>query len=126
MTRREGRAIAQTCLHYGGILVALRFAMATLHTKKSRTNHGRAGEALRMLRWTLSRDGASITCEIGVTERRKFEVCFVPHWDVSASVIEEFNGASRAVTRHAEIVRHLRDAGWTRPTGRVHVNAARL
>ena len=90
--------------------------MATIQTKKARPNQGYSDEAPRMLRWTFSRDGASITCQIDMTERRKFEVCVVPHWDVSASVIEEFDAVSRAVTRHAEIARRLRDAGWTGST----------
>ena len=91
--------------------------MATIDTmKKNRQNHECGQESLRMLRWTLSRGGAAITCEIDMTRRRTFEVCVVPHWDVSASVVEEFDGASRAVTRHAEIAGSLRDAGWTATT----------
>jgi len=72
----------------------------------------------RVLRWVFHRNHDAITCEIDATDDRAFEVCIVPHWNVSASTIERFDVAYRAFERHAELARRLQDGGW------VHAAAA--
>ena len=37
----------------------------------------------------------------------------IPHWNVSASVVERFGNAVISMERHAALARALRDAGWT-------------
>jgi hypothetical protein len=70
--------------------------------------------SVRVLRWVFRRREHAITCEIDAATDRTFEVCIVPHWDVSTSTIERFDAAHRAFERHAEVARRLRDAGWVR------------
>jgi len=74
-------------------------------------------DSTRVLRWVFRRDGRAITCEIDADRTHTFEVSIVPHWDVSASVVERFDAARHAFLRHAEMVRRLRDAGWVRADG---------
>lgn len=71
-------------------------------------------ESTRVLRWVFRRSNDTITCEIDETGDRRFEVCIVPHWDVSAGTIERFDAAYRAFERHAQLARRLREAGWVR------------
>src|SRR3990167_5941273 len=66
------------------------------------------------LRWVFHRDEDAITCEIDTAGERAFDVCIVPHWDVSASSIERFDTVHRAFERHAELACRLREAGWHR------------
>ncbi len=72
--------------------------------------------SVRVLRWVFRRRTDAITCEIDTAGNRVFEVCIVPHWDVSASTIERFDAAHRAFERHAEVAQRLREAGWARAT----------
>ena len=65
-----------------------------------------------VLRWTFQRDANAITCELDARGHRSYDVCVVPHWDVSSSVVEHFEGPSVALLRHAEIARRLRAGGW--------------
>jgi len=65
------------------------------------------------LRWLLTRGHDKITCEIHVTPERAFEVGFFPHWDLSQAVLARFDHPTAALARHADVVRQLRDAGWT-------------
>jgi len=83
-------------------------------------------EIMRVLRWVFLRHAHAITCEIDANKDRAYDVCVVPHWDVSASVIERFDTEYQAFERHAEVVRHLREAGWVRvqPWVSDSVNAA--
>ena len=71
-------------------------------------------DSTRVLRWVFRRNGQAITCEIDANPAPAFEVSLVPHWNVSASAIERFDGAHDAFLRHAEVARRLRDAGWVR------------
>jgi hypothetical protein len=67
-----------------------------------------------VLRWVFQRSTHAITCEIDAAGDRAFDVCIVPHWDVSAATIERFDAEYRAFERHAELSRRLREAGWVR------------
>jgi len=71
-------------------------------------------EFMRVLRWDFRRNNQVITCEIDAEGGRAYDVCVVPHWDVSASAIERFDASYRAFERHAEVARQLREAGWVR------------
>jgi hypothetical protein len=65
-----------------------------------------------ILRWVFQRDVETLTCRIDVADTNRFEVCVVPHWDVSQAVIERFDAPMSALSRHAEIARRLRESGW--------------
>ena len=65
-----------------------------------------------MLRWVFQRGEWTVTCELDLRGPHTFDVCLVPHWDVSGTVIESFGDAVTAMERHAELARALRHAGW--------------
>ena len=44
-----------------------------------------------------------LTCEISINGSQSYDVCVVPHWDVSSSVVEAYNRPAAALGRHAEI-----------------------
>ena len=71
-----------------------------------------AEESVRVLRWVFFRGTKAVSCEVRATGQRVFDVCVVPHWDVSSAVIEAFDRPGLALQRHAEISSHLRGAGW--------------
>lgn len=66
-----------------------------------------------LLRWIFERNARTLTCELDVSGNRDYDVCVVPHWDVSSSHIEHFEAPAAAFLRHAEIARRLRADGWT-------------
>jgi hypothetical protein len=66
-----------------------------------------------MLRWVFQRQDRFITCELDAVRDGQYEVCVIPHWDVRASVIEQWPNVLTAVERHARLAREFRDAGWT-------------
>ncbi len=66
-----------------------------------------------MVRWVFGREENSITCEVDFIEDQGYDVSLVPHWDVSAAAIEHYDSAVKAMGRHAELARGLRDGGWT-------------
>jgi hypothetical protein len=72
----------------------------------------RTVEPVRLLRWNFLRGTNAITCEVAARSTNSYDVCVVPHWDVSSSVIETFDSAWSALERHAEISLQLREAGW--------------
>ena len=65
-----------------------------------------------VLRWIFRRAAKAITCQVEVRADRSYGVYLVPHWDVSSSVVEHFDGAAVALLRHAVIARRLRESGW--------------
>lgn len=65
-----------------------------------------------VLRWIFRRDASALTCGLDVRANRAYDVCVVPHWDVSSSLIEHFDAPAGALLRHAEIARRLRENGW--------------
>ena len=76
-----------------------------------RTPHRNSGPT-PILRWTLQRNAAMLTCEVDVTDGAQFDVSVVPHWDIAAATIERFDAPISALGRHADIVVRLREAGW--------------
>jgi hypothetical protein len=75
---------------------------------------------MRVLRWVFRRNHAAITCEIDAAGDHAFDVCVIPHWNVSASTIERFDAVYRAFERHAELARRLGDAGWVHTPEMTH------
>lgn len=71
-------------------------------------------ESARVLRWVFRRGKQAITCEIDATRGGGCEVCLVPHWNVSASLVESFHTVHEGFQRHAEVARRLRETGWSR------------
>src|SRR5678815_1985537 len=65
-----------------------------------------------ILRWVFLRGTKAVTCEVTVCGNLTYDVCVVPHWDVSSSAIETFDRPASALRRHAEIACHFREAGW--------------
>ena len=53
-----------------------------------------------------------MTCEIDALDDRSYDVSVVPHWNISATVVEHFDLALSAMERHASIARRLRADGW--------------
>jgi len=81
-------------------------------TSINRRVAAKPAESAGILRWIFFRGTRVLTCEI-----RRFgktnDVSVVPHWDVSASVIESFDRPASALRRHAEIASDFRQAGWS-------------
>jgi hypothetical protein len=71
-----------------------------------------AAEPVRLVRWVFQRGENALTCEVDQSQST-YDVCVVPHWDVSASVVEETDSPTLALQRHAEIARYLRQTGWS-------------
>jgi hypothetical protein len=54
-----------------------------------------------------------ITCAIEMVEGGSaFDVWVLPHWDLSASTVEQFEDAASAFEHHAALALMLREAGW--------------
>lgn len=86
----------------------------------------RRNESVGILRWIFLRGAKALTCEVRVNGRHSHDVCVVPHWDVSSSIVERYDRPASALRRHAQIARDFRQAGWTliREAGNQHVGAA--
>jgi hypothetical protein len=69
-------------------------------------------DAEPVLRWIFRRERDVLSCGLEVGANRAYDVCVVPHWDVSSSLIEHFDAPADALLRHAEIARRLRERGW--------------
>jgi hypothetical protein len=92
------------CFHTSGVAPALplKVSMRTML----------ATEPVRMVRWVFQRGENALTCEVDHSQST-YDVCVVPHWDVSAAVVEEIDSPTDALQRHAEIVQYLRETGWS-------------
>ena len=71
-------------------------------------------QATTVLQSVLHRGDRTLSCDVIARGRRSYDVCVVPHWDVSSSVIETFSAGTKAVRRHAELSWLFRQAGWER------------
>ena len=65
-----------------------------------------------VLRWIFERNEMTLTCEVNATGGHRYDVCVIPHWDVSQGVVAKFHSPLAAFERHAEIARQLRAGGW--------------
>ena len=93
------------------------------------TQHVPAGtaESVGVLRWVFIRGTRALTCELRVNGPHSHDVCVVPHWDVSSSIVERHDRAASAMRRHAEISSYFRQAGWilVRDTAPAHATVRR-
>jgi len=85
--------------------------MTTSSNRKVSTR--RQSESAGILRWIFLRGSKALTCEVRAFGKQTFDVCVVPHWDVSSSVVETFKRPGMALRRHAEIAFYFREAGWS-------------
>jgi len=71
-------------------------------------------KAASVLRWVFQKGDKSLTCLLQRSGAdSSYDICVVPHWDVTSAVVEETETPIRAFCRHAEIALALRTAGWS-------------
>ena len=103
-----------------GTCVALLVAMMTI----SMTNTpGRPlkTEPACILRWVFHRGPDALTCAVDAASgRSSYDVCILPHWNLSLATVEHFDAPASALQRHAEIASRLQLAGWTAQYGASH------
>jgi len=74
----------------------------------------RTGPPVCLVRWIFHRSGNTLTCQVDASATRSsYDVSVVPHWNVASAVIETVGTPGRALQRHAEIAKHLRETGWS-------------
>jgi hypothetical protein len=78
-------------------------------TKTSKTA---AAEARELVKWVFLREMKAITCEIRSTSGGGFDVCVLPHWNISSGIVEQYDELTAALRRHAEIALSFRQTGW--------------
>jgi hypothetical protein len=49
---------------------------------------------------------------VNANDAGAFDVCIMPHWNLSSSIVEPCASAASAFGRHAEISQGLRRKGW--------------
>jgi hypothetical protein len=73
----------------------------------------RTTEPVCLVRWIFQRSGNTLTCQVDASATRSsYDVAVVPHWNVAAAAVETVETPGRALQRHAEIAKHLRETGW--------------
>ena len=95
-----------------GIAVAMSGRMTTnaIHVDVS----GNTIEHVPIVRWVFHRGSEALTCEVDARQTGEgYDICVVPHWDVTSAVVEPVDSTVSALRRHAEIARALREAGWS-------------
>jgi hypothetical protein len=109
-----GRAVAD------GICVALRVTMMT-NTMTNKPRRPLSTAPACILRWVFHRGPDALTCAVEAAGgRSSYDVCILPHWDLSLATVEHFDGPASALRRHAEIASRLRLAGWMAQYGANH------
>ena len=74
-----------------------------------------------MLRWVFHRGPDTVTCAVEAGGRRSsYNVCVLPHWNLSEATVEHFDAPASALLRHAEIASRLRQGGWVAQYGTTH------
>ena len=66
-----------------------------------------------LLRWVFRQGDRSLTCALNANAVGDYDVCVLPHWNLSGSTIETFDNGADAFGRHAQIAMMLRSHGWT-------------
>jgi hypothetical protein len=87
--------------------------MAKNVTARSRNHKG--VEVACLVRWTLRRGEANVTCQVDVRRNGSttYEVAVVPHANVEWGIVEEVKSPLAALRRHAEIANRLMENGWS-------------
>jgi hypothetical protein len=75
------------------------------------TGRSRVSEPACLVRWIFQRGDSALTCRVDA-RATSYDVSVVPHWNVSASAVEALETPGRALQRHAEIAKQLREGGW--------------
>jgi hypothetical protein len=66
-----------------------------------------------MLRWVFHCGPDVLTCAVEAGgDRSSYDVCVLPHWNLSVATVEHFDAPASALQRHAEIASRLRQSGW--------------
>ena len=74
-----------------------------------------------ILRWVFYRGPDALTCAVETPgDRSSYDVCILPHWNLSVATVEHFDAPASALRRHAEIASRLRQAGWVAHYGTSH------
>jgi hypothetical protein len=73
-----------------------------------------------ILRWVFHRGPDALTCAVEADGRSSYDVCILPHWNLSEATIEHFDAPASALRRHAEISSRLRESGWMAQYGVSH------
>ena len=74
-----------------------------------------------ILRWVFHRGSDTLTCAVEASGRRSsYDVCILPHWNLSEATVEHFDAPASALRRHAEIALRLRQGGWIAEYGASH------
>ena len=103
-----------------GICVALRVTMMT-NTMTNTPGRPLTTEPACILRWVFHRGPDALTCAVEAAGgRSSYDVCILPHWDLSLATVEHFDAPASALRRHAEIASRLRLAGWMAQYGASH------
>jgi hypothetical protein len=76
------------------------------------THRPAPGRRTPLVEWILQREAKSITCQLEARGHHSYDLCILPHWNPSATVIEHFDAPLPAMMRHAQLARDLREAGW--------------
>jgi hypothetical protein len=93
----------------------------TTNTMVHRSRRPLKPEPGGMLRWVFHRGQDALTCAVEVSGlRSSYDVCILPHWNLSEATVEHFDAAASALLRHAEIASRLRETGWVAQYGTCH------
>ena len=85
----------------------------TTHTSTKTRPRPLHAEPACVLRWVFQRGPDVLTCAIEAGGRQSsYEVCILPHWNLSEATVEHFDAPGSALRRHAEIASRLRESGW--------------
>lgn len=71
-----------------------------------------ASEPQSLLRWVFHHEHHTLTCSVTANGAAGFDVCVVPHWNLSAAIVQRCDHAAAAFALHAEIAIGLRRKGW--------------
>jgi hypothetical protein len=100
-------------------------ATMTVNTTTKTARRTAAAEPSCILRWVFQRGPETLTCAVGRGNPLSYDVCVLPHWNLSDSTVERFDAPASALRRHAEIASRLRQAGWVASYGADQRDAAR-
>jgi hypothetical protein len=99
-----------------GTSVALQGTMKTMTSPQSL-----GVEPTCVVRWVFHRGADVLTCAVeGSGGRASYDVCVLPHWNLSEATVEHFDTPASALRRHAEIASRLRQSGWAAQYGASH------
>jgi hypothetical protein len=78
-----------------------------------------------LVRWVFHRGNAAVTCAVEAAGRASYDVCVLPHWNLSEATVEHYDAPASALCRHAAIASRLRQAGWVPRTAQAIRRASR-